>query len=742
MVRANGKFRICIQRILLIISILFNQDGVAQNLETNPNNQASKLWLFGKNIWLEFESNSVIQKKTNQLNILEGTTSYYSESSSCFLLGNGNWGSKISIKGKKSDIVFNDDAAQGILFIVHPDNERLIVLGSGRTGNCGYVLETEDSTYTDYQTFPFFGGEKQQAINHQNGRDIWYANHARQGDSVFFFLIKKDGLVSCPVVTHTGLNYTGDELGFSTQGQMKFSPDGKYLAEVTFVDPFGYGVYEFDTEYPKTDSIFIFQKRFNKPYTKRWPYGIEFSTNSKQLYLTTGRNDESTIIADPVILYQLSIDSLRSVGASKNWIGIDSITVNESGSLQLAPDGKIYMAMPNKNYLGVINNPNNVGASCNYQRQGLMLDSGGISQYGLPTFNQSYFYTPAIDFKYQENCLTNSYTFWGLDTFNANQHQWSFTDKINNKEETLSGKNISYSFKQDSHLENKYTVRYIANNGNRSDTVIKTITIRPKLNPNFLGKDTFYCQGSKAQITLKTPPNMHCIHWNTYADSVSTKVLEPFSNPRQDTVIGYENFYGYIAANQSRSIDTAGVYIARITNKAFCTVTDTITVYEHDQPEKSGIGIFKDSLVSNTSAYKYRWYYNGKPRFETAERKLKPDSNGFWQVQLISNYGCESELSDSVLVDYVSTSVNKPFALDFKLYPNPSDGQITIELGEGLKNKGLSIRITDALGKIVYKASSQYRETILLNTKLPAGSYTITLNGLDGSRGSKVFVVK
>jgi hypothetical protein len=181
---------------------------------------------------------------------------------------------------------FNDDGGQGVLFIKNQAD--LYIMGSGRTGGSGYSFLISDSIESPFIRFPFLGGEKQQAINHQNGRDIWYANHAQNGDSVYFFLIHKQGLLECPIVTHTTNEYYGGAMGWSSQGQMKFSSNGEYLAEVSYVDPFSVGLYTFNTEYPVTEKIFLHSKAFVPPYTKRWFSGLVFSPYNSRLYVNSG----------------------------------------------------------------------------------------------------------------------------------------------------------------------------------------------------------------------------------------------------------------------------------------------------------------------------------------------------------------------------------------------------------------------------------------------------------------------
>ena len=65
---------------------------------------------------------------------------------------------------------------------------------------------------------------------------------------------------------------------------------------------------------------------------------------------------------------------------NKEWIG----------ALQIANDGKIYFPIYNKEYLGVIHNPNTIGMGAGYENNYVQL-SGRTATLGLPTFSQSFF---------------------------------------------------------------------------------------------------------------------------------------------------------------------------------------------------------------------------------------------------------------------------------------------------------------------------------------------------------------
>ncbi len=710
--------------LLLIDSVL----NFGQVPETNLTFNFGNHWIFGNKVYLNFSSKNLINRNINDVNWLEGTSSIEIEEKVYYI---SRTGSNIYINKLQSTPITppiggSETSTQGFVYLSHIEQNKIYLVGSN-SGGVSYWYEIQNDTFTTYLSrFPFHGGEKQQAVNHQNGRDIWYANHAQTGDSIYFFLIKKEGMVDCPVVTHTGNSY---ETWAATQGQMKFSSDGNFLVEASFIEPYALAGYLFNREYPKLDTLFKILNNDNFQLAPRFFHGVEFSPDSKKLYFSQGRKFAGL---PPVTLNQLDISSLNSDSIISSWINLDTLFNLSHGSLQLAPNGKIYVAMPNQKYLGVINDPNELGTACNYERQGLTLDSGGTCLYGLPTFNQSYFYTPQIDFRYEENCLTNEYQFWGADTFGALNFEWRITDTRQLTQDTRQGKNIVFTFSADI-LENKYDVTFIASNGTKTDSVTKTLTIRPKMQTDFLGRDTFYCAGSSFGLTLNTPENLHCIHWG-----VNGEVLEPYSNLMGDTVVGYENFYGYIPENTYRIIDTAGIYTARITNKSFCQVTDTIVVAEKPRPSKGVVSRLGNLLSCDVVASQYRWYYNGK-LIRRGEQTQVPDSNGYWQVQLVSEFGCESELSDSFYVGFASIKSLDINHLTFSIYPNPSDGHISI----AVPKKGLyKIQIIDFNGKVIYNTKQNLSLPFELEFAFARGSYTLQLTDEDGNVGVKKVVVE
>ena len=85
-----------------------------------------------------------------------------------------------------------------------------------------------------------------------------------------------------------------------------------------------------------------------------------------------------------------------------NFVDIDNSGLEigthsgSGGSLQIAPDGKIYHSNGNSNqqYLSTIAYPDSIGLLCNFNANSFSLASGTSSIYGLPTFSSSILQIP------------------------------------------------------------------------------------------------------------------------------------------------------------------------------------------------------------------------------------------------------------------------------------------------------------------------------------------------------------
>ncbi len=234
--------------------------------------------------------------------------------------------------------------------------------------------------------------EKVTAVHHANGTDVWVVLHEWETNCFRSYLVTHDGIKLQPVVSCVGSVHVGGgplpTSNYNAVGQMKISPNGKFLA-LAITAARRVELFSFDDNTGiVTNSIqSITEHNINRIGVY---YGIEFSSSSKQLYFTYGYWGTGcgvNIAEDPSEVWQYSIENnrLTKVGSF----------VGSLNALQLAIDGKIYIAACNditgeSDYMAVINNPGREGTACNFQTRAVSLQ-GRKNKLGLPNFIQSYF---------------------------------------------------------------------------------------------------------------------------------------------------------------------------------------------------------------------------------------------------------------------------------------------------------------------------------------------------------------
>ena len=104
------------------------------------------------------------------------------------------------------------------------------------------------------------------------------------------------------------------------------------------------------------------------------------------------------------------------------------------------------------------------------------------------------------------------------------------------------------------------------------------------------------------------------------------------------------------------------------------------------------------------------------------------ESNGsesFIIIEAVGDFG-ENIMIDDIVIYNTPLSVEENETASFNIYPNPSNGQFTVE-GNGI------MTITNTLGQVVFRNEVIERETVTLEK----GIYFISINGM-----SKKLVVR
>jgi hypothetical protein len=174
---------------------------------------------------------------------------------------------------------------------------------------------------------------------------------------------------------------------------------------------------------------------------------------------------------------------------------------------------------------------------------------------------------------------------------------------------------------------------------------------------------------------------------------------------------------------RDRNSLSVGDYIYSIVDGFGCEIIDTITINQPDKLISTASGINPTSttagkvildVTGGIQPYEYEWN-NG-----STEQNLSYVTEGFYEVLVTDRNGCMS--SSNIILEMENTlGVIESESSLFSVYPNPSNGNITIET---VKEKN-NIIISDINGQIIFQENLFGKE---LNVKdLSGGVYFIKI---------------
>ena len=597
----------------------------------------ANIWYFGNRAGLDFNYNPPKALLNSKMATREGCSSVADSNGNLMFYTDGT-----TVWNKNHDTMIN---GKGLFGQNSSTQSALVVKQPGK--NKYYIFTCDSLTYRDYtynrgvcysvvnmdmdngngaitiknKLLFNYSSEKISAVEHQNKRDIWISAIKRTSDSIFTYKLSDTGL-SAPLIQSTSKSYIPKQ----AYGQLKFSQNGRFLAynevfDTNFVDVVTIQIHEFDnsTGFLSNPKILT-----NFPSNDNYAYGLEFSPNNKYLYVGVANS-----------LYQIPLEKVKDTNDITQIgfkIRVSNLIYMRMGALQLAPDGKIYIARNLDSFLSLIQFPDSFGAKCAYKIKGVFLKKK-MSFFGLPAFVQSSIYYP-VCLKADTTCLFDSVLF-KIENTKIDSVEWDFGDGYKSKGLTKWAK----------HLYNdsgNYQVQAKLFRPNLTDTVISTsVFIAFIKHPKFTS-DTTLCVGQN--LLLKTlDTSIISYAWNTGSNSPSLP------------------------------INSAGFYKVSLQNK-YCILSDSIRVKYGKKPQ---VFIGNDTafckqfslVLDANNQYKDYLWNTGQTTY-----KITVNQEGQYHIRVIDSNQCpaadtinidvikkpEISLSlDSVSCRYVALSFNK-----------------------------------------------------------------------------------
>lgn len=284
----------------------------------------------------------------------------------------------------------------------------------------------------------------------------------------------------------------------------------------------------------------------------------------------------------------------------------------------------------------------------------------------------------------------------------ANTYQWYIN------EETLNKNNDTILVANEGFFYCKVSNRLLSNLVIWSDSVLIQA---PNHSPIAdAGNDTSFCWGSAIQLSaLKStdPDNDDLIfEWGT----PEAVLLSNYNAPTPELTVLDE-----ISATTHYSVTLS-------VSDGYFTSTDSLEITVHPSPAQPTISI-NGNLLTSSSAFGNQWYLNEMEIEGATEADYMIDQSGYYSIQVTSDEGCQSEISESQY--FIFTDVEYVFK-GKTIYPNPTNGKIFIG---GLTNREQSkIEIFDVCGNRIQEQTCSYGFVIIDLSMQPSGIYFIHLN--------------
>ncbi len=342
----------------LILFSLFNTLMVSQN-------ENSK-WFFGHGAAIDFMPNPPTLIPNSSMSVTAGASSIADANGNLLFYSNGNtvWNQTNAIMANGTGLYSYTNSATSSLILKKPGSAStyyIFTLDGSQFNSVGVHYSTIDMTLASgngsvtVKNSPIYTGycaQKLTGTRHSNGTDYWILIHEMLSNNFRSYLVTAAGVNTVAVVSSSGTTYAQWEI----TGRMKISPTGDKIGLHYSGNGGQHELYDFD------NSTGIVSNPLILPNSSVG-YGVEFSPDGSKFYGCIVQNNQ----------FYLSQWNLRVGTDSAIFASQYTVPSARLGEMQLAPNGKIYVARFQLTDLGLINNPDCNAGGCNYVDLGISI---------------------------------------------------------------------------------------------------------------------------------------------------------------------------------------------------------------------------------------------------------------------------------------------------------------------------------------------------------------------------------
>jgi gliding motility-associated-like protein len=607
--------------IIIFFIILIKYEALFSQKEGNN-------WYFGTNAGLNFNTDPPTALTNGQLNTYEGCASISDKNGNLLLYTDGMtvYDKMHNVMPNGSGLLGHSSSTQSAIIVPKPgtynptlkrfDIYYIFTVDAHESNQNGIRYSIVDMTLNNgngditTKNVHLLGTattEKICAVRHAIGCDYWIICIPVNSNNFYAYLLNSSGLVTSPVISITGPTFE-NKIGY-----MKVSPNGEYIA-IAQCGGSNHGIFVYD--FDKNTGV-VSLKFSDTPILSgsSCNYGVEFSPNNKFLYLTT-------LSIKDIYQYNLDVSSNIDFKNSRTLIGTISNNYNyKIGTLQLASNNKIYVALENQSKLAVINNPNLQGIACNFVDMAQDL-AGKKCQLGLPNFPNSYQFPP-YSIIFNDSICINDTAIFSLSDNDYISIEWNFFN-LNNPTNLYASSNDqtpAIVFND----PGKYIINAIIETPCQTDTIHDTITVISQIIDISAIDDTI-CKG---QTTTLMVNGANSYLWSN-GQSGSNISVSPMTTTTY-SVTGVNNF-GCPGVGSITIYVNYGFDISYTASPEICNQNNGNIILE---------------IANGTPPFNYSWSTG------SSDSLINNLSSGIYRVTVSDANGCVK--TASITVDHHST---------------------------------------------------------------------------------------